>query len=119
MDTIYIKSSKLFKISYHDLFSELASEDGALYSCVSPPPPVSVAARAVLWLALAEADSDIALEPDVVARRELERVEARGEDAQVPLVLPLTKDGRVRCAPVVISHLFTRSCDSFSQGLVK
>ena len=92
---------------YHDLFSELASEDSALYSCVSSPPPVGIAARAVLRLTLAEADPDIALEPDVVARRELERIEARCEDPQVPLVLPLSKDGRVRSTPVIISHLQT------------
>merc|ERR1719341_129727 len=49
-------------------------------------------------------DPDIALEPDVVARRELECIEARCEDPQVPLVLPLSKDGRVRSTPVIISH---------------
>ena len=104
---------------YHDLFSELASEDSALNSCVSSPPPVSIAARTVLRLALAEADPDIALEPDVVAGRELERIEARCEDTQVPLVLPLSKDGRVRGAPVIISHLQEKYLHSFSKRLTE
>ena len=63
---------------------------------------VGVAAGAVLRLALAEADADVALEPDVVAARELEGVEHGGEHAALPLVLPLPEDAGVRGAAVFI-----------------
>ena len=53
-------------------------------------------------MALAEANSDVALEPDVVLRGELEGAEDGCEDTLLTTVLPLSKNGRVRGATVVV-----------------
>jgi hypothetical protein len=55
---------------------------------LSPPPSEGVSAGAVLRLALAEADADVALELDGVAVRELEGVERGREESLLTVVLP-------------------------------
>lgn len=65
----------------------------------------SVVAAAIHWLALAEANADVALEPDVVARRELERIETGQQAVRLCVVLPFSEYTRVRCAAILIRHL--------------
>ena len=86
----------------HDLLSQLAGVDLGLLSGLSLLPAVGVTACAVLWLALAEADSDVALESDVVTAGELEGVEDRREDSSLSLVLPLPEDRGVCSTAVLI-----------------
>ena len=94
--------------AYHDLFSELASEDRGLASSFSLLSSISIAARAVLGLALAKADSDVALEPDVVAGRELEGIEGGSEDTKIALIGPLPEDGGVSGTTIVVGYLDER-----------
>ena len=94
--------------SYHNLFSELASEDRGLTTSFPLLPSVSIAARTVLGLALAEAHSDVALEPDVVAGWELEGIEGGSEDAKIPFICPLPEDGGVSGTAIVVSNLDDR-----------
>lgn len=55
-------------------------------------------------LALAEAHPDVALEADVVARGELERVEARQQAVRFGVVLPVPEDARLCGAPVFVRY---------------
>ena len=55
-------------------------------------------------LAASEAHPNVALEPDVVAAGELERVEASQEALGVGVVFPLSEDRGVGGAAVLISH---------------
>lgn len=62
---------------------------------------------AVDRLALAEADPNVTLEADVIARRELERVEARQQAVRFRVVLPIAKDrGVCRTAVLVRDDVF-------------
>jgi len=69
---------------------------------LSSSPSVGVNTTAVLRLTLAEADTNVALEPNVVLTRELEGGEDGGEHALATGILPLAKDGRIGGAPVVV-----------------
>jgi len=70
--------------------------------CLSSSPSVGINTAAVLRLALAEADTNVALEPNVVLTRELEGGEDGGEHALATGILPLAKDGRIGGAPVIV-----------------
>ena len=87
-----------------DFLSQLSSVDLGLFSSLSLLPSISIGASAVLRLALAEADSDVALKPDVVAGGELERIEHAGQHASLPVIVPLTKDGWISSTTILISH---------------
>ena len=86
------------------LLSQLASVDLGFRFRLSLLPPVDIVPGTVLRLALAEADCDVAVELDVVAAGELEGVEDGGEDSLLSLVLPLSEDGRILGASVLVSH---------------
>ena len=73
-----------------------------LMVCLSSSPSVGIHTAAVLRLALAEADTNVALEPNVVLTRELEGGEDGGEHALATGILPLAKDGRIGGAPVIV-----------------
>lgn len=93
-----------------DLFSELARVDGTLdlVLALALLPAERVDVGAVLRLALAEADSDVALELDGARVGELERVEDGGEVAALPVVLPVAEDLGVGGAAVVVRHRVDR-----------
>lgn len=74
-----------------------------VFADFSSPPTVGVDTAAILGLALAETHADVALEPDVVLRRELEGAEGGRQHAKAALVLPFAKDGWIRGAAVIVS----------------
>ena len=86
------------------LLSQLASVDLRFRLGLSLLPPVGVVPGTVLWLTLTEADSDVAVELDVVAAGELEGVEDGGEDPLLSLVLPLSEDGGICGTAVLVRH---------------
>ena len=86
------------------LLSQLASVDLGFRLRLSLLPPVGIVPGTVLRLALAEADSDVAVELDVVAAGELEGVEDGGEDPLLSLVLPLSEDGGICGTAVLVRH---------------
>ncbi len=55
-------------------------------------------------MAFAEADANVALESDVIAGREFESVESGDEDVSIGIQGPLTEDGGVSGATVLISN---------------
>lgn len=59
---------------------------------------------AVDRLTSAEAHPDVALEADVVARWELERVEAGQQTVRFRLVFPVAEDARFCCAAIFVRH---------------
>ena len=87
-----------------DLLSQLSGVDLRFRLGLSLLPPVGVVPGTVLGLTLAEADSDVAVELDVVAAGELEGVEDGGENSLLSLVLPLSEDGRIRSTAVLVRH---------------
>ena len=91
-----------------DLLSQLSGVDLRFILGLSLLPPVGVVPGTVLGLALAEAHSDVALEPDVVAGWELEGIEGGSEDAKIPFICPLPEDGGVSGTAIVVSNLDDR-----------
>lgn len=63
-----------------------------------------VGASAVDRLTLSEANADVALESDVVARWEFKCIEVGHEGVGIGVVIPFTKNGRIRCATVLVGH---------------
>ena len=87
-----------------NLFSQLAGVNCGLFAGLSLLSSISICASTVLGLALAEANSDIALEPDVVAGRELESIEDTGEDSALTVIVPLSEDGGVGGTSILVGH---------------
>lgn len=63
-----------------------------------------IVAAAVHRLTTSEADADVALEPDVVTRGELEGVKAGKQTIGLSVVFPFAEDTRVSRTTIVIRH---------------
>ena len=92
-----------------DFLPELSGVDASrnlvlALSLPSPLPSEGVVVGAVLWLALAKADPNVAFELDGVAVRELESVKNGREVSPLSVILPFLEDIRVCGAAVVVSH---------------
>jgi hypothetical protein len=93
-------------------FSQLAGDEvaGDGHVCVVFSVDVAfssaegVVASAVHRLTFSEAHSDVALEPDVVAAREFESVEAGQQALSVGVVFPFAEDGGICGAAVLVCH---------------
>lgn len=105
----------------HDLLAQLAGNDGLAdlhfgevvlgrfevavrVDLASASAAERVHAVAIDRLAAAEAHADVALEANVVAGRELERVERGHHHLGLWVLYPLAKDGGIRCASVLVRH---------------
>ena len=111
----------LFKGEYsvrlhHDLLAQSSLFEGVcqhkvlLVDGVNLPPPAASAAVGVHAVTVdrrtgAKADANVALEAQIVARGELEGVEARHQRLLMRVVLPVAEDARVSGAAVLVCHL--------------
>lgn len=77
--------------------------------CLTPPSSAKgVYAVTVHGWARSKADSNVALEPEVVATRELEGIEACHQHLVLRIILPVVKNGPVRGTAIGICHLILR-----------
>lgn len=106
---------------HHDLLAQLAGDDrladfhfgqvvlrrleiAVRVDLATTSTSESVHSVAVDRLAAAEAHANVALEADVVAGREFECVERGHHHLRLRILNPLTEDGRVRCASVLVRY---------------